>query len=288
MSDPLPRRRAAPRRAALAGLLGLVLLLSACGGAEAPGAPGTPRPTTPEQSASASARASARASASAEPAPDPGFGIPRVGQCQRLTYAGSLASVARGKRVGCAQEHTSVVSYVGYLKRPVTPQTPIAQRRALGQRFCEPAFRSWVGGTEADRAASVLTWTLFTPGQAQLVRGARWVRCAVLARSGTTLVARPGARPLLGQGVPEQLRVCQDRAGRDVSCGQPHAYRVTAVYRVVGSTYPTAPAYTPTARARCEELTKLPGGFWQAPSRAGWNAGDRFVRCLAPGTATTP
>ena len=136
------------------------------------------------------------------------------------------------------------MSYLGYLRRPVTPRTPIAQRRALGQRFCEPAYRKVVGGTLADRATSILTWTLFTPGQAELRRGARWVRCEVVARSGAVLIPLPSSTPLLSSGVPEQLRVCQSSAGRDISCSQPHAYRVEAVYRAVGDTYPSGARFT--------------------------------------------
>jgi hypothetical protein len=148
--------------------------------------------------------------------------------------------------------------------------------------LCAPAYRKLVGGTLADRATSILTWTLFTPAQAQLERGARWVRCDVLARSGKGLSPLPAGQPLLRLGVPEQLRVCQNEEGIDVSCSRPHAFRVDAVYRAFGDAYPDLEAYTATARSRCQELTGKPGGFWQPPSRAGWRSGDRFVRCLSP------
>jgi len=222
-----------------------------------------------------------------EPAPDPGYQAPKVGQCYRLSDAQSRASVVSRPKVKCGGKHTTVVSHVGYLPKPVTPRTPLAKRQALGKRLCEPAYRRYVGGTVADRATSLLTWTLFTPGQAQLQRGARWVRCDVLARSGDQLVPLPEGRPLLEQGVPEQLRICQDDTGADVSCSQPHAFRVEAVYQASGG-YPSAPAYTPVARTRCQELMKKFGGYWQPPSRRGWNGGDRFVRCLSATTAATP
>lgn len=221
-----------------------------------------------------------------EPAPDPGFQAAVVGECHRMTPAQSRASVSTSPRVNCKGNHNTVVAYVGYLPREVTPKTALAQRRRLGQRFCEPAYRKVVGGTLTDRATSILTWTLFTPGQAQLERGARWVRCDVLARSGKQLVPLPTGQPLLQQGVPEQLRICQDNAGVDISCSRPHAYRVEAVYRVVGNAYPDAQGYTPVARDRCKELTGTFGGFWQPPSQAGWQAGDRFIRCLAPTLAS--
>lgn len=284
MTAARPRARRSARLAAF--LTVLCLAVTGCASNDDAGSkPGAKGGEDTSSSSEGSTPApSASTSVTSAPAADPGFGAPRAGQCTQLSYAGSLASVARSRRVACRRQHTSVVSYVGYLRRPVTPQTPVAQRRALGRRFCEPAYRKVVGGTLADRATSILTWTLFTPGQTELQRGARWLRCEVVARSGAVLIPLPATTPLLASGVPEQLRVCQSAAGRDISCSQPHAFRVESVYRAVGETYPAGARFTASARSRCEELTGKPGGFWQPPSPAGWRAGDRFVRCLSPGT----
>ncbi|MEO7351475.1 MAG: septum formation family protein [Marmoricola sp.] len=252
--------------------LPLALLVAGCGGSPKQGSVAGTEPSTAVSSAKP---------AKIVPAPDPGFGAARLGQCYRMQPPQSRASVATGRRVSCRKRHTTVVAYVGFVRRAVTAKTPLAKRRKLGKRVCEPAYRGAAGGTLADRATSILTWTLFTPDQAQLQRGARWVRCDVLARSGQSLVRLPAAQPFLGAGVPEQLRICQNEAGTDVSCGHPHAYRVEAVYRAAGEHYPDATAYTPLARARCKELTKKDGGFWQPPSVEGWAAGDRFIRCLS-------
>jgi hypothetical protein len=197
-----------------------------------------------------------------------------------MTPAQSRASVSTARRVSCTKPHTSVVARVEFLRKAVTPRTPLAQRRSLGQRLCAPAYRRLAGGTVADRATSLLTWTLFTPGRKALERGASWVRCDVLARTGDRLVPLPDARPLLGDGVPEPLRICQDDQGLDVSCGGSHRYRVEAVFRAVGDDYPQGEAFTAQARDRCRELTGEYGGFWQPPSEDGWREGDRFVRCL--------
>jgi hypothetical protein len=201
-----------------------------------------------------------------------------VGQCFRMTGAQSKASVAAPARVGCQAQHTSVVAFVGYVAKAVTPLTPVAERRVVGKKVCQPAFRALVGGTVIDRAQSLLTWTLFTPGQRQLARGARWVRCDVLARSGNDLVPLPSASPILAKGVPENLRICQTKEAIDVSCAQPHLYRVAGVFQAPGATYPGVS--TEVARARCHDLTQTLAGFFQVPSQEGWKAGDRFVRCL--------
>ena len=257
----------------------IALVLGGCGGKASPQA----HPGSGSTSGSGSAGTSGATSpGKSEPAPDPGYGAPRVGDCHRITAAQSLASVDTSHRVRCSSTHTSVVAHVGYLRRPITAATPVAKRRAVGKRLCQPAYQRVAGGTLVDRATSILTWTLFTPDQAQLERGARWVRCDVLARSGDALVRLPDGRPLLAKGVPESLRICQTAAGSDVSCTQPHAFRVQAVYQAVGRAYPRTAAYTPVARARCRQLMGSFGGYWQPPSPAGWAAGDRFIRCLRP------
>lgn len=271
-------------QAVLVGVRALVLALvvalaTACGAGSAPkksGASPTPHPT-----AGAATSASAPRQQGSAPAPDPGYQAPVVGSCHAMGWAESVASVATSRSVRCKGPHTSVVAYVGYVRRPVTPTTPLEQRRKLAAKVCEPAFRHVVGGTSLDRASSVLTWAFFTPGQAELVRGARWVRCDVVARSGTELIGLPSTEPLLKGGLPEGLRICEDRSGADVSCARPHAYRVAAVFSALGRAFPGA-AFTVSARARCRQLTKTFGGFWQPPSREGWAAGDRTIRCLVP------
>ena len=261
----------------IAPVLALALLLSGCGGKSVA--------KKPEAQPSAANEPSASSSTSAAPAADPEYGAPKVGACYRMTPEQSVASVSTSRKVSCKSAHTSVVAHVGFLRAPVTPTTPVSKRKKLGKKLCEPAYRRFVGGTLADRAMSILTWTLFTPGQAELERGARWVRCDVIARSGPELVRLPTRAPLLARGIPDELRVCQTATGSDVSCGQTHAFKVAAVFpgaagRGPRPAYPNVASYTATARARCQQLTGKQGGYWQPPSPAGWKAGDHFIRCL--------
>ncbi len=276
-ADGRPRVRAVVL--ALVVVLGLVL--SGCGGTAG----------GQKKAEAAKPGTSEAPSVDDEPAPDPGYGAPKVGECHRMTAEQSLASVATSRSVACKASHTSVVAYVGFQPKPVTPRTPVKARQALGKKLCEPAYRRLAGGTLADRAMSILTWTLFTPGQDQLERGARWVRCDVVARSGTRLTRLPATTPLLAQGIPDQLRACQTATGTDVSCAEDHAFRVEAVFLAVGrgknQPYPDTTTYTATARSRCQQLTGKAGGYWQPPSRVGWSSGDHFIRCLTP-KAVTP
>jgi hypothetical protein len=258
----------------------LALVLGACGGkSEHPALRQAPS-TAPSKTVES------------QPAADPGYGAAEVGECHQMSARQSLASVDTSSEVSCRKSHTSVVAFVGYLPKPVTAATPLPRRQALGKRKCQPAYQKVVGGTEADRATSILTWTMFTPSQSQLERGARWVRCDVVARSGDRLVPLPTPSPMLAQGVPEQVRICQTEAGVDVSCRKEHQFRVEAVYRAVLKSYPATASYTAVARARCRQLVGSSGGYWQPPSREGWAAGDRFIRCLsvqpAPSASATP
>jgi hypothetical protein len=276
----MPAHRHRTFLAVLALVLGLALLVG-CGGKSESKKPDA-KSGSPDSSSTSDS----------EPAPDPGYGAAKVGECHKMSAAESVASVDTSKKVSCKRAHTSVVVFVGYRPKPVTAKTPLAQRQALGKKLCQPAYQKAVGGTLADRATSILTWTLFTPSQTQLERGARWVRCDVVARSGDKLVTLPTPSPMLAAGVPEQVRICQSDAGVDISCSKPHAFRVEAVYRAVGATYPNTTTYTKVARARCRQLVGSFGGFWQPPSQEGWQAGDRFIRCLsakpAPSASATP
>ena len=259
----------------LAIVMALVVVLSGCGGKDDDG----------KKKSEDKPSSSEGPSKSEGPAADPGSGAPKVGECQKMTAEQSVASVSTSKSVSCKGAHTSVVAYVGFVRVPATPKTPIGERRALGKKLCEPAYRRMAGGTLADRAMSILTWTLFTPGQADLVRGARWVRCDVIARSGPKLVKLPGKTPLLSGGIPDELRACQTDTGADVSCSQPHAFKVQSVFlayaaKRANAPYPDAQTFTATARARCKQLTGAEGGYWQPPSRVGWNGGDHYIRCL--------
>lgn len=281
------RARARDATRILGAAVTLVLLLTGCSlepdppagrvRASATVSPGGPAPSPGEPSSSAGPSASPRPA----PAPDPRYGAPEVRECHQLTAEEARAPVSASLPVRCARQHTGVVARVALVRDAVTTGTTLARRRAVAQRLCLPAFRRVVGGSPADRATSILTWTMFTPARDELARGARWVRCEVIARSGSELIPLPDGRPLLGDGVPEQLRVCQTARGTDVSCARPHVFRVEAVFRAAGGAYPTAARFTATARERCGALTGGRGQYWQPPGRAGWAAGDRFVRCLS-------
>ena len=111
-------------------------------------------------------------------------------------------------------EHTTVVG-LRRLRRPRPSPRGLRWPRAAPwrRRSASPPTSRWsaapwpTGRVDPDLDA-------VHSGPGQLERGARWVRCDVLARSGDQLVALPDRQPLLRQGVPEQLRDLPEPGGR--------------------------------------------------------------------------
>ena len=260
-SSPLASAPIARALASLAVLLALLLLVTGCGGH---GSTSGPRAAGLVERARAS-------SARERPArPDPGAGVPKVGQCSRMTAAQVARVACPGAGSAASGQHTTVVAYVGYAATAVTPLTPVAERRAAGQAVCQPAYRALSAAPSPTAPQSLLTWTLFTPGQAELEarRPLGPLRRARAQRRPPGAAARDQPDP--GRRRAGELRVCQTKAGVDVSCAEPHFFRVEAVFQAPGATYP---GVTLRWRAdRCCQLIDSLGGYFQPPSRAGWAA----------------
>ena len=126
-------------------------------------------------------------------------------------------------------------------------------RRAIGKRLCEPAYRKLAGGTVADRATSLLTWTLFTPSSDQLERGARWVRCDVLARSGESAGRAAGQQAAARQGRAGDTARVPDRRPAPTSPARdrtPSGSRPCTPHRAAPTPTPTATPPPPGPAAR--------------------------------------
>ena len=254
-SSPSPTR-AAPRARTRATLLvlasALALVLGGCGGKDAGEKKRDDKPGT-----------SAGPSANEEPAADPGSGAPKVGECYRMTAAQSRRLGGQPARSGArasprtpAWSPTSATCAIPGHRQDPGRRAPGARRRSSASRPTD----ALVGGTLADRATSLLTWTLFTPGQDELERGARWVRCDVLARSGDKLVAAAGRRTRCSpRACPSSCASARPTPastspapGRTPS-GSQAVFRAPPGQRA----YPDAAAYTAVARARCQAAHRV-------------------------------
>ena len=204
------------------------------------------------------ARPARRRRRAPRPPPIPASGAAQVGNCTRMTSAQSGPRSRRRAGVAAAAGTPPSSPTSASCRRPVSAATPVARRDALGQQLCAPAYRQLVGGTLADRATSLLTWTLFTPGEHELERGARWVRCDVVARSGDKLVPLPPGRPLLAQGGARAAAHLPDHSTAPTS---PAPSRTPSGSRRSSAPparpIPDASTYTATARDRCQQLIGL-------------------------------
>lgn len=210
------------------------------------------------------------------------FGIPTVGECHQVTPVQNAAAVDTSPAVPCTGPHNARVLLASVTPTALAPEAPAAARITQAAGACTVAFNKTVGGNPAARAMSLFDWVVHTPSAEQIARGARWLRCDVVARSGDALVALPARAPFLGGTIPPAYRICQTRNFSDVSCAGPHAYRLQGVFRAPGQAYPAGQDFLRLARDKCFALSGKYGSLWQPPSREGWNAGDRFVRCLEP------
>lgn len=210
----------------------------------------------------------------------PTFEIPTVGECHQVTPVQNAAAVDPSPAVPCTGPHNARVVLASVTPTALAPEAPPAERIAQAAGACTAAFNNTVGGNPAARSMSLFDWVVHTPSAQQIARGARWVRCDVVARSGDALIPLPATVPFLAASIPPAYRICQTRNFSDVSCAGPHAYRLQGVFRAPGKAYPEGKDFLRLARDKCFALSGKYGSLWQPPSREGWQAGDRFVRCL--------
>ena len=183
--------------------------------------------------------------------------------------------------------HTSVVAYVGYLPKPVTPATPVAQRRALGRQAAASRPTSAARRRHPGRPGDLDPHLdpVHPRARSQLERGARLGalrrggaqrRQAGPAAHGPARCSRRACPSSCASARPTPATTSPARSRTPSGC--------EAVYRRRRSRpTPTRPRYTPVARARCRQLVGSYGGFWQ-PGALARGAGDRVISVPGPGT----
>ena len=160
-------------------------------------------------------RPDAAPSPSDEPAPDPGFQAPKVGQCYQMTAAQSRASVARGRKVQlrrAAHHRRRLRRLRPQAGHPADPGRPAPGPRASGSASRPTAARRRHARRPGDLDPH-LDAVHPGPGPARARRPLGALRRARAQRRPADAAARRAA-PCSRQGVPEQLRVCQDRGRR--------------------------------------------------------------------------
>ena len=266
----------APRLArAVAVSLVVALLMAGCGGKDED-------PKAGKKDSAAAAEPSASESAAEEAAPDPGYGVPQVGRCYRLSPSETLAPVTSSRRVSCDKLHTTVIAQIGYVQEGRHQQHPVGEaardRQAdlragvpeagRGDRPRPGDLPAHLDPVHARRAPSWSAVPVGCGATSWPEAASRWWRCRIASRCWA-------------RACRSHCACARQRPAPTSPAARPHDFRVEAVYAAPAGAYPDPNRYTAAARTRCKELMGKDGGYWQPPSEAGWKAGDRYIRCLS-------
>lgn len=237
---------------------------------------------------------SSRPARSTPPSPPPD-----TETCRALTF-GDIGRYSNATAATpCDERHTAFTFALETLPSDVAFDGVEIRNNALQQAAadaCTSRFGSYVGGDAKTRALARLTVTYFLPSQSDFDRGARWIRCDVIALQAERILAEL-PRKLRGvlddEAVLTDYGLCSvaEPGAPDsvmVTCGQLHAYRAIAALRLGATTdaYPGDQVTMVDGQRRCEELISerlgTKGGYtfsWTYPTATDWRAGQRFGYC---------
>lgn len=288
-TPPRPRGRRTGLLPALT--LAAALVLSAC----------TDTTDDPADPGSASPDASSEVAPSESPTPTPPP-VPEEGACYDLDTSEITSPTSDVEPQRCREEHTARTFHVGTLRtriagRDLAVDSPRVARQPA--RTCPARLVEFLGGTPELRALSRITTVWFTPTLAESEAGARWFRCDLVVFGKDTRLL-----PLTGQdrfeGVldrpegPERYGLCGTaRPGSAgftrVACELRHTWVAIGTIPLEGRDYPGTAAVRETGDQPCADRVRAAAGLplefeygWEWPTRAQWEAGQRYGYCWAP------
>lgn len=213
---------------------------------------------------------------------------PAVGECRSLTLAQASEASDTSAAIDCAGAHNDRVIAVPKLPRGVTyaDLDTDATLTRIGTRLCYPAFRAAAGRDDRLRARSAYTWLFFVPTAQQRAGGARWLRCDLALRRGTTFADLPTDREpaLEGSTVPAAVKRCLVGSTHlTTTCSATHGYRVTGSFTVDLKKFPGRQRMLQIGRNRCPALVSTDRSFlfsW-TPRDVFDVARDRTMACYS-------
>lgn len=271
------------RRVTGVALAGVLLGLTGCSASAPESTPTRPvSPTSP--------------SATTAPAPPPAATArprPRAGACYDLTYRQALAPTSGVAPVPCASGHTTRTYLVATLPEVQDGHLLAVDSGRVQQgvaRTCRAHFAAYVGGTSLQRRLSLLRPVWFTPSLGEADRGADWLRCDVVALSGSGLAplavdpkGKPDAYALCGTAQPGTKDFTR------VLCRDAHSWRAVSTVDLSGRRYPGEQAARSRAAGPCRQEGAAraadPLSYqWgsEVPTRAQWQAGTTWATCWVP------
>ena len=279
-------RRALSRYAAAAAVLAAVTLAAGCS-------------DNPEAAAPATTPSTTTASATAVPPPP----APPAHACYDLAFRDVLEPTNDATPVPCTSPHTTQTVQVGRIDPVVDGHLLAVDSARVQQRIadsCRGQVAAHLGGSQAARRLSRFEAVWFSPTLDQSDAGALWFRCDL------TLVSRPETlgrlpartRGVLGRpGALDTYGTCGTTSPaapgfRRVACSQPHKWRARAALDLPPRAKYLGKAANSAADARCRAIeTGLAGDSlklrwsFEWPTRAQWNAGQRYGLCWTPDPA---
>ncbi len=217
----------------------------------------------------------------------PGYQKPKVGQCRNLTGAQSRAKTNSTKPISCASTHTAQTVGVGKLSAKLAKASKKRIKEAEASK-CQKLFNKYVGRSAATRAKSAFALRIFNPTKAQKKKGARWFRCdAVLPRSSSLTAIKTKSKPLLSSPTPSNQALCQTSGGSSTTCDATHSYKATKAFKLKGKQYPGKKKVKSAAKKGCN--SRISGSYrYDAPSKADWEVGKKYVVCFDGHTLPPP
>lgn len=257
--------------------------LAACNGDQQP----TARQTTPRPSSTAT--------------PEPA--APSRHACYALDFAQAAGATSTATPVPCRSGHTAETIHVGTI-RPLRDGHLLAVdsdsvQRQIATR-CRTRFAAHVGGSEEARRLSRLTVVWFSPSLAESDRGALWFRCDLVALAGHDRLAplpRSTRGVLAATDALDRYGTCGTGSPavsrfQRVICSAPHTWRARATVDLPARAKYLGKAAGAAADSTCHDIDarlaadilRLRWSF-EWPTRAQWDAGQRYGYCWTPDPA---
>jgi hypothetical protein len=210
--------------------------------------------------------------------------------------------VDAGTPVACGAPHTSVTVKVGQLSLVVDGHLLAIDSRTMRRQIedaCPDSAGAFVGGDRRTQRLSRFEVVWFSPSLEDADAGADWYRCDVVApRSEGRLLALPAKlQGVLDQdGALDRFGTCgtaapDARRFSRVVCSEKHSWRAVDVIDLPANRRHLAKDVTARADSACKDIAsrRSSGSLeftwsFEWPTRAQWDAGQRYGYCWVPET----
>lgn len=289
------RVRFGGRSAALVCAVAALLAVTACSGDSGNDAQGDP--------GSSSADSAAKTSATPTPTPT-AAPAPARGACYNLATSQLFDAHSSVGPVSCKGHHTTQTYLVTKLGAATIGDPDAINSAAIidaADRKCVRALRAHLGANRTRLALSRFTYAWFVPQEADFKLGAKWLRCDVASRHGTSTLAalpRKTAHLLDSDEALNRWGTCAKASSRGLQagkgqriCAAKHNWRAISIrtLRKASAPWPGDKAVRRGVLKRCEKAARSFTGNttgtlvvgWLPPTRTQWQDDRRYGLCWA-------